>query len=524
MKKIFFLVCAFVLALGAYAAGDDKYSHLYENLPFEMSRVTAPVFPDNEVNIKDYGAKGDGSSLCTEAFARAIDALAQKGGGRLVVPQGVWYTGPISLKSNINLHLERGAIILFSPDLDLYPLIDTSFEGLDTRRCQSPISGYNLENVAITGYGVIDGNGEYWRPVKREKVTDKQWKEFTSRGGAFQSPKVWYPSEGALKGASMSDMNVPKGDITDEGWNEIKHYLRPVMISLVKCKNVWLQGVIFQNSPAWNVHPLMCENVLVEEVQVRNPSFAQNGDGIDLESCKNALIVNSSFDVGDDGICIKSGKDADGRRRGMPCENVIVHGCTVFKGHGGFVVGSEMSGGVKNIYVSDCQFLGTDVGLRFKSTRGRGGVVEGIYINNISMFDIQTDAITFDLYYGGKSAVEALEDGDEQKQQQQAARKVDETTPCFRDIYINHVICRRARRAAYFNGLPEMPVKNVQITDLEVNNAKEGIIVNNTDGVKLDNISVSAESHTFSAKNSTNAIVNGKTHDKIDAEGLTLDF
>ena len=524
MKKIFFLVCAFVLALGAYAAGDGKYSHLYENLPFEMNRVTAPVFPDNEVNIKDYGAKGDGSSLCTEAFARAIDALAQKGGGRLVVPQGVWYTGPISLKSNINLHLERGAIILFSPDLDLYPLIDTSFEGLDTRRCQSPISGYNLENVAITGYGVIDGNGEYWRPVKREKVTDKQWKEFTSRGGAFQSPKVWYPSEGALKGASMSDMNVPKGDITDEGWNEIKHYLRPVMISLVKCKNVWLQGVIFQNSPAWNVHPLMCENVLVEEVQVRNPSFAQNGDGIDLESCKNALIVNSSFDVGDDGICIKSGKDADGRRRGMPCENVIVHGCTVFKGHGGFVVGSEMSGGVKNIYVSDCQFLGTDVGLRFKSTRGRGGVVEGIYINNISMFDIQTDAITFDLYYGGKSAVEALEDGDEQKQQQQAARKVDETTPCFRDIYINHVICRRARRAAYFNGLPEMPVKNVHITDLEVNNAKEGIIVNNTDGVKLDNISVSAESHTFSAKNSTNATVNGKTYDKIDAEGLTLDF
>ena len=513
-----------MLAIGANADnGKAKYAHLYEGLPFSMEQVTAPTFPDSEVNLKDFGAKGDGSSLCTEAFAKAIDALSQKGGGRLVVPQGVWYTGPIVLKSNIDLHLKKGAIILFSPDPDLYPLIKTSFEGLDTRRCQSPISGTNLVNVAITGQGVIDGNGEYWRPVKRDKVTAKQWKEFTSRGGVVQGNKTWWPSEGALKGSTTSDMNVPKGDMTDAEWNEIKQYLRPVMVSLVGCKNVWLNGVIFQNSPAWNIHPLMCENVLVEDVQVRNPSFAQNGDGIDLESCKNALIVNSTFDVGDDGICIKSGKDEDGRKRGIPCENVIVNGCTVFKGHGGFVVGSEMSGGVKNVYVSDCQFLGTDVGLRFKSTRGRGGVVEGIYINNVSMFDIQTDAITFDLYYGGKSAVEALEDGDERKEST-PEYKADETTPCFRDIFINHVICRRARRAAFFNGLPEMPVKNVQITDLEVNNAKEGLVINNTDGVQLNNISVSASGHTFTATNSVNATVNGKTYKKIDSKGVTLDF
>ena len=524
MKRILTFVCAALLAIGANADnGKAKYANLYKNLPFKMEQVTAPTFPDNEVNIKDFGAKGDGSSLCTEAFAKAMDALSQKGGGKLVVPQGVWYTGPIVLKSNINLHLKKGAIILFSPDPDQYPLIKTSFEGLDTRRCQSPVSGTNLVNVAITGQGVIDGNGEYWRPVKRDKVTAKQWKAFASRGGVVQGDKVWWPSEGALKGSTMSDMNVPKGDMTDAEWNEIKQYLRPVMVSLVGCKNVWLNGVIFQNSPAWNIHPLMCENVLVEDVQVRNPSFAQNGDGIDLESCKNALIVNSTFDVGDDGICIKSGKDEDGRKRGIPCENVIVNGCTVFKGHGGFVVGSEMSGGVKNIYVSDCQFLGTDVGLRFKSTRGRGGVVEGIYINNVSMFDIQTDAITFDLYYGGKSAVEALEDGDENKRTT-AKFKVDETTPCFRDIFISHVICRRARRAAFFNGLPEMPVKNVQITDLEVNNAKEGIVVNYTDGVKLSNISVSASGHTFTATNSTNASVNGKTYKDIDSKGVTLDF
>ena len=524
MKKIVSLVCACLLAWGANAVAGGKYDGLYENLPFQMEKVTAPVFLDNEVNLKDFGAKGDGSSLCTDAFAKAISALEKMGGGRLTVSQGVWYTGPITLKSNINLHLEKGAIILFSPDLDLYPLIDTSFEGLDTRRCQSPISGRGLVNVAITGEGVIDGNGEYWRPVKREKVTDSQWKTFTSRGGAFKNPKFWFPSAGALKGDSLANMNVPTGVKSDAEWNEIKHFLRPVMVSLVECKNVWLNGVIFQNSPAWNLHPLMCENVLVEDVQVRNPAFAQNGDGIDLESCKNALIVNSTFDVGDDGICIKSGKDADGRRRGMPCENVIVSGCTVFKGHGGFVVGSEMSGGVKNIYVTDCQFLGTDVGLRFKSKRGRGGVVEGIHINNISMFDIQTDAITFDLYYGGKSAVEALADGDEQKRKSEPVYKVDETTPCFRDIFINHVVCRRARRAAYFNGLPEMPVKNIQITDLEVNNAKDGIVVNYTDGVKLNNVSVSASGHTFTATNSVNATVNGKEYKSIDSKGITLDF
>lgn len=524
MRNFLCFVCACLISLGANAADTDKYSRLYEDLPFNMSQVKAPTFPANEVNIKDFGAKGDGSSLCSEAFRKAIDALSQKGGGKLIVPQGVWLTGPVTLKSNINLHLERGAVMLFSPNPDLYPLITTSFEGLDTRRCQSPISGQNLVNVAITGQGVIDGSGDYWRPVKREKVTDSQWKSFLSRGGAIKDGRMWFPSEGALKGYKMADMNVPMGLQSEEEWNDIKQFLRPVMISLVGCKNVWLNGIIFQNSPAWNIHPLMCENVLIENVQVRNPAFAQNGDGLDLESCKNALIINSTFDVGDDGICIKSGKDADGRKRGMPCENVIVSGCTVFKGHGGFVVGSEMSGGVNKVYVSDCQFLGTDVGLRFKSKRGRGGIVENIYIKNISMFDIQTDAITFDLYYGGKSAVEVLADGDDKKNEEVETFTVDETTPSFRNIDIRNIVCRGARRAAYFNGLPEMPVSNVVIKDMEVNNTKEGIVINRTNGVQLDNINISTDGHTLNAKNSDNLFVNGKKYKKVDNNGVTLDF
>lgn len=521
MRKTFFFALATLMAMSAGAASADKYSDLYDSAPFKMERVKAPVFPDNEVNLKDFGAKGDGSSLCTDAFSKAIDALSKQGGGRLVVPQGVWYTGPITLKSNINMHLVKGAVILFSHDINLYPLVETSFEGLDTRRCQSPISGRNLENVAITGAGVIDGNGEYWRPLKRGKVTASQWKKITSRGGVYKRDDYWMPDVGYLKGESLSDMNVPVNIKSEDEWNSIKPFLRPVMISLVKCKNVWLNGVIFQNSPAWNIHPLMCENVLIEDVLVRNPSYAQNGDGLDLESCKNALIVNSIFDVGDDGICIKSGKDEDGRRRGVPCENVIVDGCTVFKGHGGFVVGSEMSAGVKNIYVSDCQFLGTDVGLRFKSKRGRGGVVENIYIKNISMFDIQTDAITFDLYYGGKSAVEVLADGDQKAQQKVDMQKVDETTPVFRNIDIEHVICRGARRAAYFNGLPEMPVENVDIKDMEINNADEGIVINRTTGVTLNDIKINAKTHILDAKNSTNLTVNGKKYKKVEA--ITID-
>jgi len=520
MRKIFCLACACLLFSGAKAAQSGGYDALYANAPFTMERVTAPVFPANEVNLKDYGAVGDGSSLCTEAFRKAIDALTQRGGGKLTVPQGVWYTGPIVLQSNINLHLEKGAVILFSPDIDLYPLVDASFEGLDTRRCQSPISGRNLMNVAITGQGVIDGNGEYWRPLKRSKVTESQWKKTISRGGAFKRADYWVPSESYLEGEKLSDMNVPVNLQSEEEWNRIKPFLRPVMISLVKCKNVWLNGVIFQNSPAWNLHPNMCENVLIEDVLVRNPAYAQNGDGLDLESCKNVLIVNSTFDVGDDGICIKSGKDEDGRKRAMPCENVIVNGCTVFKGHGGFVVGSEMSSGVKNIYVSDCQFLGTDVGLRFKSRRGRGGVVENIHIRNISMFDIQTDAVTFDLYYGGKSAIEVLADGDEKKQQQVDMQEVDETTPVFRNIDIQHVICRGARRAAYFNGLPEMPVENVLIKDMEINNAEQGIVINRTKNVTLENINVKAKAHLLDAKNSTNLTVNGKKYKKVEAMSI----
>lgn len=481
MRKIFcrfktvlaVLVCLSVVSAKSQESNSTDYSYLYADLPFDMPLLSQPVFPNNEVCITDFGGIGDGTTLNTEAFAEAMDALSQKGGGRLVVPAGVWFTGPIVFKSNINMHLEDRAIILFSPDKDLYPIVETSFEGLDTRRCQSPISGRNLENVAITGNGAIDGNGHYWRPLKKGKVSESFWKRATSSGGVFKRDDYWMPSAQYLHADTTSEMNVPRHPKTEEEWMSVRDFLRPVMVSFIECRNVFLQGVIFQNSPAWNIHPLMCENVILDGVQVRNPSYAQNGDGLDLESCKNAIIVNSTFDVGDDGICIKSGKDEDGRKRNLATENVIIDNCTVFKGHGGFVVGSEMSGGVKNILVSNCQFLGTDVGLRFKSRRGRGGVVENIFIRHISMFDIATEPLHFNLYYGGKSVVETLEDGDESKIVEEIP-PVDETTPTFKNIYINDVVCASARRALYFYGLPEHMIDNINVENFVVHSKVGG--------------------------------------------------
>ncbi|QRX64943.1 glycoside hydrolase family 28 protein [Dysgonomonadaceae bacterium zrk40] len=488
-----FLFTLFLLSSCNDSNGKDSaYSYLYENLPFEMPLLSPPTFPDYSVSVADFGGVGDGTSLNTGAFAKAMDHLSSRGGGRLIVPAGVWFTGPIVLQSNINLHLDDRSIILFSPDKDLYPLVETSFEGLDTRRCQSPIWGKDLQNIAITGNGVIDGNGHYWRPLKKEKVTERQWQRATSQGGVFKRDDYWMPSAAYLHGDTISDMNVPRNLQSEEEWLALRDFLRPVMVSLQSCKDVFLQGVIFQNSAAWNIHPLMCENVIIDGIQVRNPSFAQNGDGIDLESCRNSLIVNSSFDVGDDAICIKSGKDEDGRRRNMPAENLIVDNCTVFKGHGGFVVGSEMSGGVKNISVSNCQFLGTDVGLRFKSRRGRGGVVENIYISDISMFDIATEPLLFNLYYGGKSAVESLEDGD-QVPQEDFLPTVDETTPVFRNIFVERITCRNARRAMYFHGLPEQNIENIHIEDYVVH-AREGAELIDSEDITLKNIQIFAES------------------------------
>ena len=467
-----------------------EFDYLYQELPFDMEKVHRPRIPDRQVLLTDFGATGDGVTLNTDAFRRAVDSLSSEGGGHLVVPEGIWLTGPVTLKDNIDLHVTPDAVIRFSSDRSLYPIVETVFEGLDTKRCISPINASGAKNISITGGGTIDGSGDDWRQVKRSKMAPAQWKDLLASGGFTDDRgNVWYPDSSSFRGSLVSDaFNVPQGMVSDEDWESVKTYLRPVMIGLKECENVLLEDVLFQNSPCWNIHPLMCRNVIINNITVRNPWYSQNGDGLDIDSCEDVLVINSTFDVGDDAICIKSGKDEDGRRRARPCRNLIVNNCTVFHGHGGFVVGSEMSGGVSNIHVSDCRFLGTDVGLRFKSCRGRGGVVSNIFIEDITMMDIPAEPLLFDLHYGGKSAVEAAaeEHGSSFDIEPVPA---DETTPEFRDIHVRNIVCSGAARAMYFNGIPEKNISGIEIEDCLIVSDR-GADIRYSDGVTLRNVDI----------------------------------
>lgn len=500
--KITLLACISILCLNACNSSKGEFDYLYENLPFEMEKVHRPSIPARTADIRDFGGNGNGVVLNTQAFADAIDWLSERGGGHLVVPAGIWRTGPIELKSNIDLHIEKQGVIVFDPSRELYPVIRTVFEGLDTRRCESPIHADGAHDISITGGGVIDGSGDSWRAVKKSKISPDRWKKIVRSGVLDEDGSSWYPDEGYRIALATANMNDPDPSLPD---SLIKSFLRPVMISIRNCSNVLLEDCLFQNSPAWNIHPLMCDNVIVKNITVRNPEFAQNGDGIDLESCTNSVIIGSVFDCGDDGICIKSGKDEDGRLRARPCKGLIVDDCTVYYGHGGFVVGSEMSGGVSNMKVANCRFLGTDVGLRFKSKRGRGGVVEGIWIDNIYMTDIVTEAVLFDLFYMGKSAVEQAEAGGGVAVE--PAFEVDETTPAFRDIHVSNIVCSGAARAMYFNGLPEMPVEGIDISDCTIR-AKKGIEIRWSNNVSLRNVNVDAADGKPLVTSNVNNLIN----------------
>ncbi len=454
--------------------------------------ITSPKFKKDTVSIKKFGAIADGNFLNTKAINDAIVAMNKKGGGVVLVPSGLWLTGPIVLRSNINLHLANGATLLFTPDKNEYPLIKANWEGLPQMRNQSPISATNQTNIGITGLGIIDGNGDVWRAVKSDKLTASQWKKKIESGGVLSDDKkTWYPSAEFMKGSKMPANPGMIDPYKDEAfYKSIKDFLRPNLLLLTSCKNVLLEGVTFQNSPAWCLHPLMCENLTVRSVFVKNPWYAQNGDGIDVESCKNVLIENSVFDVGDDALCMKSGRDVEGRKRVMPTENVIIRGCTVYSSHGGFVIGSEMSGGARNIYVSNCTFIGADIGLRFKTTRGRGGVVENIFINDIYMKDIPAEAILFDMYYMAKDPVALA--GEKRELPKVEFKTVDETTPVFKNFHISNVYCNGAEKGIFIRGLPEMHVKDIVLENM-VLQAKKGIDVQEASGITFKNIKIISE-------------------------------
>jgi len=450
--------------------------------------VKQTAFKKDSFYVTKFGAKADGITLNTNSINTAINECSKKGGGVVVLPGGLWITGPIELKSNVNLHLQKNALLQFTDDFAQYKLVAGNWEGLPQMRNQSPLSANGATNIAITGFGIIDGNGDAWRMVKKDKLTETQWKKLVASGGVLsEDKKTWYPTEKSVKGSALKNPGEITADKTPEFYESVKDFLRPNLLVFTNCKKVLLEGVTFQNSPAWCLHPLMCEDLTVRNVYVKNPWYAQNGDGIDVESCKNVLIENSTFDVGDDGICIKSGRDEAGRKRGMPTENLIARNCTVYHAHGGFVIGSEMSGGARNLFVENCTFIGTDIGLRFKTTRGRGGIVENIFINNIAMKDIVGEAILFDMYYAAQDPIPLA--GEKREPPKVETLPVTEATPQFKNFYIKNVVCNGAEKAIFVRGLPEMNVKNIVMEDM-VLQANKGLDMTEGSDITLKNVNL----------------------------------
>lgn len=450
----------------AIMANAKDYSKYYQNLPTEVKPVVEVVIPDNAVSVTDFGGVGDGQTLNTEAFRKAISALVKKGGGRVVVPQGVWLTGPIVLKDNIELHVEKNAIVMFSPDKSLY--IDKDGNSSRVDPC---IKASKRKNIAITGEGIIDGNGAQWRPVKRMKVSDVEWQNFKEMGGVERdNGKLWYPWD-------MKDGSPNIGDTP-----EAQEAKRNDLVRFTDCENILFEGVTFQNSPRFHVHPLNSRNIIIDGITVRCPWNAQNGDAIDLSDCHQVLIVNSTVDAGDDGLCMKSGKYKENALVNG-CEDILIQDNTVFHAHGGFVIGSENICGTRRLVVRQCRFSGTDTGLRFKSGIGRGGETEKVYISDVVMTDIADEAIIFQCDYVNKPAGGAplqLPRGGESQSANTAQPKASPRVgvegasafiPRFHDIHINNVVCRGAGTGIYAHGIEGYDCIDVTIENTKIVNA-----------------------------------------------------
>lgn len=426
MKQIILTALALLLTAPTCAEGTPTggYDRYYTNLPKPMPTPNAPAIPSLSVSLKDYGAVGDGLTMNTRAFAKAMADLAKRGGGHLNVPAGIWLTGPIVLKDNIDLHLDRNALILFSPDKRDF-LTATDGKAAKVVPC---LSASKRSNIAVTGEGIIDGNGEYWRPVKRSKVSDTEWNQYRAMGGTVTAKgDLWYPF--GLK---------HEPDVAED--HEAQERMRQHLVRFTDCRRVLVQGVTLRNAPRFHLVPQRCTDVIVDGITVACPWNAQNGDAIDIGNCRNVLIVNNTINAGDDGICMKGGAGAKGAADG-PCENINIQDNRVYHAHGGFVIGSEFSGGMNNIYVHRNTFAGTDTGLRFKSAAGRGGTTRDIHISQIYMTDIKDEAIVFECDYTDNHVGAGAQQNTE-----------TDFLPEFTDIHISDVVCHGARTAIKARG------------------------------------------------------------------------
>ena len=417
------------------------------------------------VDMLKSGAKADGKTLNTTLINHTVDRLSQAGGGTLFFPAGTYLTGAIRLKSNITLELEAGATLLFSDNFDDYlPFMEVRHEGVMMKSFSPLISAMDAENITIKGEGTLDGQGKAW------------WTEFfriyvdLEKNGMRELNKyqpLW---------ERENDVEALYAE-TNEDWHGTlkRRFFRPPFIQPVRCRRVRIEGVKIINSPFWTVNPEFCDNVVVTGVTIHNvPS--PNTDGINPESCRNVHISDCHISVGDDCITLKSGRDAQARRLGVPCENITITNCTMLSGHGGVVIGSEMSGSVRKVTISNCVFDGTDRGIRIKSTRGRGGVVEDIRVSNIIMSNIKREAVVLNLKYS-----------------EMPVEPMSERTPLFRDISISGLTAVGVKTPVKIVGLEEAPVTDIILRDINVKNAREKCIFENCERIRLTDVIVNGK-------------------------------
>lgn len=422
-----------------------------------LARIKPPQFSNRDFDITHFGAVAGGEQKCTEAIRKAIQSCSRARGGRVVVPPGSFLTGAIHLESNVNLHLSEGATLLFSKDpKDYLPLVFTRFESTELMNYSPFIYAFEKQNVAVTGPGMLDGQADpdHWWPWAKK-----------ARGGVPREQGVGASDVKTLV-EEMGNKDVPVSErIFGEG-----HYLRPNFVQPYRCTNVLLEGFSIKNSPMWELNPTLCTNVTVRNVKI--DSHGPNNDGCDPDACRDVLIENCTFSTGDDCIAIKAGRNRDGRRVGVACENIIVRNCVMEDGHGGVSIGSEVSGGIRNVYTENCKMSSPHLqrALRIKTNSYRGGVIENVQFTNVTVGEVAESVIEVDFYY------EEGEGG--------------QFKPIVKDVYVADVTCQKSKYAIYFRGYANDAISGVTLSNCVFNNAGKGEFLQNVQGVTLKNVTV----------------------------------
>ena len=495
MKRV--LLSALMMGAALSLSAQSKYDHYYVDLPIEIEHVQEIKFPATSVNIAQFGAVPDGKTLCTDAFEAAINAVSEQGGGHVIVPRGVWKTGPIVLRSNIDLHLSKGATILFSENKELYVQKNDSLRD-GSKKCNALIRGSKLENVGITGKGVIDGQGFIWRPIKEKKVVrdgnlPEVWEEALALGGTLKQDdktyRIWFPF----------DLNPELGIPNIAATPEAQEKMRPTLVNIIDSKNVIIEGVTIRNSPKLHLVPTRIQNLIIENVTIDCPWWAQNGDAIDPGNVQVALIAGCHINCGDDGLCMKGGAGKKGLDAG-PQRDFLICNDTVYRAHGGFVIGSEYSGGMERLIVKDCMFDGTDIGCRFKSAPGRGGVCQDIYCINITMKDIRESTFLFQSGYADRAAGgRGATDSDDKSQ----------FFPEWSHFTFRDITCVNSRKAVLMEGLKDMPVNTILFDNVKWYGIREGITMDFAEDIQFKNCVMTPQKE-HSIKHAKNILWNGQ--------------